>query len=171
MQYLGLINIFLNFVPTKKWLKMSEISRSFRGFVPQLLHMIVLPVFFFRRYGCLREWMVRGSYNHYFQHHPSFNCICQADILFSALETELYPLCVLVLCRNDFHFVFCSSLHMARTGETDAIFRHADSDIQICILYIDHSICDSRSFTQSIWLPYKRSGTCRYESADAILRR
>lgn len=26
---------------------MSEISRSFRGFVPQLLHMIVLPVFFF----------------------------------------------------------------------------------------------------------------------------
>ena len=36
-----------NFVPLKNVIKMSQIPRVYRRFIPQLLHMIVLPVFFF----------------------------------------------------------------------------------------------------------------------------
>lgn len=44
---MGLKNKILNFVPTKKVIKMSEVVRIYRRFVPQLFHMIVLPVFYF----------------------------------------------------------------------------------------------------------------------------
>ena len=45
--YLGLKNIITNFVPPKLVIKMSQIPRIYRRFIPQLLHMIVLPIFFF----------------------------------------------------------------------------------------------------------------------------
>ena len=45
--YLGLKNIIANFVPPKIVIKMSQIPRIYRRFIPQLLHMIVLPIFFF----------------------------------------------------------------------------------------------------------------------------
>ena len=44
---MGLKNIIPNFVPPKKVIKMRQIPRIYRRFIPQLLHMIVLPVFFF----------------------------------------------------------------------------------------------------------------------------
>jgi len=94
MQYLGLKNIFCNFVPPKNVIKMSLVARVYRRFVPQLLHMIVLPVFFFAFMLIYRPFDAMDFFGHewFGVHVTIISCIILVSVILTRLLYYFLPL-------------------------------------------------------------------------------
>ena len=104
-----------------------EISRIYRKFIPQLLHMLILPLFFFTFMLIYRPFDAQeliGS-EWYGVHLTIVSCIILVCTVLTRLLYYFLPMKInYTLCRNDFHVLFCSPVSVARAQEAGPIFQH-----------------------------------------------
>ena len=102
---------------------MEQINQAFRRFVPQLLHIIVMPIFFFTFVLIYRPLEIESFLgSEWFGVHLTIlSCIILLSISIARLvyyyvPMELCPLYILVSGGNCVHFVFCSLVYLAGNG-------------------------------------------------------